>query len=390
MESSNLHDNSTDDLQSNSHFTILQLKFQNNQDDFSKHSILEVRKYLNEISSSWQWISFANNHKSFIFKETESNAIDKFLNLKYIQIFNFRVEISITAINEINKNRRFIHQKNLICLDDDLIMEYLKHQNVISIFRIKRRDESGNNISTGSFIIQFNSTEVPEFINVDFIRIKTQVLENRPMKCNHCQIIGHTVKKCRILNQILCKVCHYPVDENNEINHECNVRCKNCKQIHNSSSKLCPKYIQHKQIIYIKEKFGLSHQEACKRLELNEFGNEKHVHQVKMCTPISNNMDETVKATIDLQKCEIENLQSTIIKLKEDNHNKMRNLIMNHLKEAKKSIIEKENYGSMIEAVQTRNANLDMKINYFENFINSAKIIKNEYTKYKKKMKYEI
>lgn len=381
MENSNDFDKSS--TISKTQFTILQLNFQNDQDDFSKYSILEIKKYLNEISPSWQWISFANNHKSFIFKETESNAIDEFLRLKNIKIFNSVVEINIIAINEINKNRRFIHQKDLISIDDDLIMEYIQSQNVLSIFRIKRRDELGNHISTGSFIVQFNNTEIPEFINVDFIRIKIQLLENRPMKCNHCQMIGHTIKKCRILNQTLCKICHYPFDEN----HACNLQCKNCKQNHNSSSKFCPKYIQQKRIIHIKEKFGLSHREASKLPELTECGFEKDKEQVHI---ISSKIDETLRSTIELQKGEIENLQSTIIKLKEDNHNKMKNLIMNHVKEAKKSIDEKQNYCSMIEAVQGRNAYLEVKVDNLKDFIDSATFIKKEYMKYKKKMKFEI
>lgn len=218
----------TTDLQAIIPFRILQLKFKNDYDDFTIHSFLHIQTCLNRISTTWKAISFANEQKCFIFKEIESNAIDEFLSLKIIHIYNVSIEVDISCTNELNKNKRFIHHKNIISLEDDIIMEYLRSQNVISLFRIKRKDGFGNQTSTGSFIIQFGD-HIPSYVSIDFVQIKVQNLENRPMRCNHCFKLGHTVTRCRNGNQRLCNACHYPVDEISPENHVCIEVCKNCQ-----------------------------------------------------------------------------------------------------------------------------------------------------------------
>lgn len=358
----------------NSVFELLQFKFICDEDNFMKHSIFEIKTILNKISMTWKWISFSNNQKSFVFKETDPEAIKKFLAFKNLHILNSSIQISISSVNEVNKNKRFIHQKNLICLEDDLILEYLKNQNVSSIFRIQRRDEFGNNISTGSFIIQFIDENIPETLNVDFVEIKTFILENRPMRCTHCQLLGHTSKKCRSLNQKLCKLCHYSYDGNPQ-SHECNQQCKNCHQFHNSSSKRCPKYIQQQQVIQYKEKYGVSHQEAFKRLELLKKTDDHEEIRIEEQDPLMtvNKESEDYKITLKLKQQEIDSLQSTIEQLKEDHLKKVKELITKNIKMAQQAIFEKENMKQLINQVQIRNQALDIELEHLTTFTNSKK-----------------
>lgn len=370
----------------NSVFELLQFKFICDEDNFMKHSIFEIKTILNKISMTWKWISFSNNQKSFVFKETDPEAIKKFLAFKNLHILNSSIQISISSVNEINKNKRFIHQKNLICLEDDLILEYLKNQNVSSIFRIQRRDEFGNNISTGSFIIQFIDENIPETLNVDFVETKTFILENRPMRCTHCHLLGHTSKKCRSINQKLCKLCHYSYDGNPQ-SHECNQQCKNCHQFHNSSSKRCPKYIQQQQVIQYKEKYGVSHQEAFKRLELLKRTDDHEEIRIEEQDPLMtvNKESEDFKITLKLKQQEIDSLQSTIEQLKEDHLKKVKELITKNIKMAQQAIFEKENMKQLINQVQIRNQALDIELEHLTTFTNSKKIIKDEFKKFKRK-----
>lgn len=370
----------------NSVFELLQFKFICDEDNFMKHSIFEIKTILNKISMTWKWISFSNNQKSFVFKETDPEAIKKFLAFKNLHILNSSIQISISSVNEINKNKRFIHQKNLICLEDDLILEYLKNQNVSSIFRIQRRDEFGNNITTGSFIIQFIDENIPETLNVDFVEIKTFILENRPMRCTHCHLLGHTSKKCRSINQKLCKLCHYSYDGNPQ-SHECNQQCKNCHQFHNSSSKRCPKYIQQQQVIQYKEKYGVSHQEAFKRLELLKRTDDHEEIRIEEQDPLMtvNKESEDFKITLKLKQQEIDSLQSTIEQLKEDHLKKVKELITKNIKMAQQAIFEKENMKQLINQVQIRNQALDIELEHLTTFTNSKKIIKDEFKKFKRK-----
>lgn len=368
----------------NTQFNVLQFKFVNSQDDFSKHSIFEIRNRFNEISLTWQWISFANNNKSCIFKETNLESVNGFINLKNIQVSNTFIDVNIIVINDLNKNKRFIHQKKLICVNDDFIMNCLKSQNVSSIIRIKRRNTTGDLVSTGSFILQFNKSEIPELVTVDFIESKIQILENRPMRCHHCSKFGHTIMKCRDLHQNFCKSCHHPVNEDDQLNHTCSLQCTNCKLFHSSLSKLCPMYIHQTEVIKLKETYGLSHQEASRRVdEMN-----KKEPQDKVCEGVneSNSCEEQLKETIKSQEIQIQNLESTITKIKEENHIRIKNLITKHVKDIQQSNVQKENCQHMRDMIQERNKYLDMKMEHLDEFISSDRTIRAAYIKFKSKM----
>lgn len=342
-----------------------------------------IFKNVYQISTTWKAISFASEQKYFIFKETEPKAVDDFLSLKCVQILNSNIEIDITCANELNENKRFIHHKNLISLTDELILEYVKTQNVISLFRIKRKDNLGNRVSTGSFIIQFKDKQIPSFINIEFIEIKVQNLENRPMRCIHCFLIGHTISKCRLISQRLCVTCHYPTDD--LYNHICVQDCKNCQLTHNSSSRQCPKYIEQQDVIHLKEKYGLSHQEASRKLKLNR---DRMSHGI-MNERKNDKIDDELKTTINSQQNEVKELKSTIEIMKEEHRNKAKELITKHVKDVQKAVSREQNCVEMIKAVQARNSHLDIKIGYLLEFVNSTKII-NEFAKFKKKINIEI
>lgn len=372
-------------------FQLLQFKFQNEYDNFKKHSIFEIKKYLNRISTTWKWISFSNNQTSFVFKETDPEAISEFVILKNIQLFNVNIEISISSNNEQNQ-RRFIHEKKLISLENGIILDYLKTQNVTSIFRIEKRDETGNNVATGSFIIQFGDENIPEFLDIESIQIKTFMLENRPMRCIYCYKLGHTIKKCRILSLRLCKLCHYSYGNNSQT-HECNLNCKNCDQLHNSSSKLCPKYIEQQQVIYFKEKYGVSHQEAFNRIKFcKQFENEKineNCHELntpKVNIELEKSEKSDINTELEIKQNEtIKNLQSTIEQLKDDHLKKIKELITKNIKNIQQSNTEKENCSQMMAQVQIRNENLHEQLDFFKHFINSKRTIENEFNKFKRK-----
>lgn len=373
-------------------FKVLQLSFKNDQDDFIKHSFIDIQKCLNKISVTWKAISFANEQKNFIFKETELKSIGEFLSLKMVQIRELSIEIIISCRKDLNENKRFMHHKHLISLEDEEILEYLKEQNVISLFRIKRKDSLGNKISTGSFIIQFNDTNIPAFLKVDWIQINVQRLEDRPMRCNHCFLIGHTIKKCRIINQTLCKACHYFVDVKYIDHHVCNQICKNCQLSHNSSSNLCPKYLEQKEVILLKEKYGISHQEAFLKVQLKENLENCDNKIEKICDKMdqmTKGLEDQLKETINSQQNEISELQATIQRMKQEHHSKVKEIITKHVQGIQQTRDKKENYLSMIDTVQKRNKYLDNTVEYLMGFVTSAEII-SEYNKYKKKTKFDI
>ena len=89
---------------------------------------------------------------------------------------------------------------------------------------------------------------LPEKINISWRSVKIREYIPNPMRCRHCQKLGHTKKWCK--NPPSCDTCNLPPHET-----PCSrTFCANCSAEHPASSRTCTKFIQAKKIIEIKTK----------------------------------------------------------------------------------------------------------------------------------------
>lgn len=113
-------------------------------------------------------------------------------------------------------------------------------------------------VPTGSVILIFDSNGIKENLVFDLIQIKVNKLTQKPMQCNHCGIIGHTLKYCNSIDIETCKICF----SSHSVSDKCMSECKNCHGNHSSSSKSCPAWIKEKEIIELKEQNHISYSNA--------------------------------------------------------------------------------------------------------------------------------
>lgn len=89
----------------------------------------------------------------------------------------------------------------------------------------------------------------------------------KPLRCNKCQMHGHTTKKCR--STIKCPHCAEPHSHNQCKNIELK-KCANCAGKHSAAFKGCPAYLAyHNNITNTNNILTSEHQTKCERLGIN-------------------------------------------------------------------------------------------------------------------------
>lgn len=256
----------------NNSFTVVQLKFVNEEDSFDTISLFDVKDFLNKISTSWKIIEFSNDSKFMTFTESDQQCINILINIKQMKIKEKIIHVEISKFKN-QQNKGIVYMKQIRLLSNEEILNRLKNQDVVDIIRIKKTNEDGLVYDTGSFIIIFNG-EVPEKVYLDeFLEIPVNKLKPKPMRCNHCQLIGHTIKRCLKIKQEMCRSCYQEMVSDD---HICVLKCKNCDMNHKSDDKNCPQYKNEIEILEIKGKFGFSYNQA--KLKLKEHKKEQIQH----------------------------------------------------------------------------------------------------------------
>src|SRR5208282_6500522 len=92
-----------------------------------------------------------------------------------------------------------------------------------------------------SIMLQYEYQPPRTYITLDRIQYKPFVYEDKPMRCNTCQMYGHNTKTCKA-HKIICSRCA----ENHKFtecpNMDKKPQCINCKGPHSAAFTGCSKY----------------------------------------------------------------------------------------------------------------------------------------------------
>lgn len=398
-------------------YAVIQFKFTSEEDNFSNISPIDIKDFLNTISASWDFISFSKDQKCMTFSEKDKNCLNILINIKQIKINQKSIDVELTKVTNLNKNKGIIFKKQILALSNEEIKNHLKDQNVSDIVRITKTNENGLTFDTGSFIIIFDG-EVPNSIKIDFIQISVNKLKPKPMKCNHCQLIGHTMKWCLKINKEMCKICFQEIVLNIE-NHTCILKCKNCNLNHKSDDKNCPEFKNEIEILEIKSKLGISYSEAKEILiqeqkahiqllkKLNnteEIRNKElqllrdnHDSMLEKYLKIQSLYNEEKKEKINLKeivipelKEKIEILENEIVEIKADHHIKSRDSMIKNSEVLEKMIQDNTNYLAEVKQITDKHQllidefrrykeSLGEGIEFIKEFIDSNPALRSEY-----------
>lgn len=212
-------------------------------------------------------------------KMLKAYGIADITKVKYISPFKIRVEVSSEmSADKIEKCPEFIKKGwkiyramerttsygvikdvDLDLSDEDILGNIMcdKPAEIISVYRLKRRDREGWQPSEAVQVC-FKGSFIPQYIYVHGLRIKVAPYVFPVSQCSKCWKYGHPTKKCPS-NKIVCPKC----GDNHDNCETQNFKCVNCGGNHMALYKAsCPAFLKEKRLREIMVEFNCTYRKA--------------------------------------------------------------------------------------------------------------------------------
>ena len=157
-----------------------------------------------------------------------------------------------------NSVKGTIFAKEYIDESEIKIVKHLQKFGATNVFKPTRR-EFDQFKPTGVMILTFESKILPTDVRLGFGKYKVREYIPNPRQCYNCFRYGHGTKHCRDTST-LCKRCG-KIDHTSEICIE-NLKCVNCGERHEATSRECLHYITEKQILTTHVRNKITYREA--------------------------------------------------------------------------------------------------------------------------------
>lgn len=192
------------------------------------------------------------------------------------------VPVKVTPHKTLNSRKGVIRCRELSDMQEEDIKTELASQKVTYVKRVFI--DKGRK-ATNTYILTFETTELPRSIKVGYLNVKVAQYIPSPLRCFRCQRYGHGSNRCT--REERCSKCagSHCVDT-------CTVTelcCANCTEDkdHAASDKKCPAYIKEQLVQKIKHTENISFPEARKRLESTTATSTSYANIVKTSATIS-------------------------------------------------------------------------------------------------------
>ncbi len=173
-----------------------------------------------------------------------------------------QVPVRVSPHKTMNSCQGIIRCRDIADMAEDEIQLELSSQGVTKVkqFTIKK---DGQVRKTGTFLLTFDSTSLPQSINVGYLRTKVDIYVPNPLRCFKCQKFGHGQTSCK--GQSVCMKCGKASHGDDPCTGP--LHCVNCAGSHASNSKQCPTWRKECAIQKMKTLEKLPYGEAKKRVE---------------------------------------------------------------------------------------------------------------------------
>ena len=227
------------------------IKSNHQSNPLQNHSVFAIKKALDAISTNVLKINMLKDNSLLILTKNKKIAE------QFIKTTNLGGFCSVSASYHQNLNycKATIYDRNLINVDEKEILECLKSQGVVEIYKFLNKERK----PSGSILLTFDMFEVPKSVDIAWYSIFTREYYPNPMRCRVCQKLGHTNKRCN--GNPICNNCNLPehIDPATKTKTDCTrTMCANCLGEHPSSHAECPSYQQEKAILKLKIKNKIS------------------------------------------------------------------------------------------------------------------------------------
>lgn len=196
------------------------------------------------------------------------NAVQSRKLVKLVAISN-TINVEIGPHKHLNQSKGVLYCNDLRGMPESEILLELKDQNVAEVKKILKK-VNNELIETGLIILTFSTTEIPEKINIGFLKMPIRMYVPQPMRCKNCMQYNHLAKFC--VNKKMCSTCgnaYHLIEGSNET---CLLakKCLNCSlhkipfNNHAAHDRKCPVFLKEKEIQEIKTKSKVDNKTARK------------------------------------------------------------------------------------------------------------------------------
>ena len=216
--------------------------------------VVNVEKDLREKIGDPEQIK-KQNRETLLIKVKSRSQGQQLSNVKKIATY----DVNVSEHNSLNQSKGTVYSEAMSQSSIDTLEEALRSQKVIKVERMKKR-ENGVLVDTHRYIITFAMPELPESIKLatwHFELIDRYI--PKPMRCNNCQRLGHTAKKCH-RKETICAKCGQEGHMFRACNNE--AKCVLCGGPHPSTYNKCPSYVFKSEVLATQVKCRLTFKEA--------------------------------------------------------------------------------------------------------------------------------
>ena len=227
----------------------------------SKLSPFVIQKYFEGVSSDGFEIKRLRNG-SYLVKCKTRTASNQLLKRDGERCVDRPIKVS--AHRGLNSCRGVIRCARLQDLSENEIKVGLQEQGVSEVHRVHIRKD-GKRVPTNTLFLTFLLPKLPEYLIVEFERVKVTLFVPTPLRCFKCQKFGHPAKACKNAKT----VCHKCGETEHDGVCQTGLKCVNCTENHPASSKDCPVFKKEQAIQQIRAERGVSFPEARRLFEQN-------------------------------------------------------------------------------------------------------------------------
>lgn len=238
-------------------YTVIKIRFKNHNFDFKEVSPFAIHKFLDTISTTWDWIHKRFEKKMLVFKERDKANVQKFLKIKTFYYKNQNYDVKFEENISHHTSDGVIYCRPLLVMSDEYLLQKLVNQNVKSLYRFKKKSMNGI-YETGLFFLTFTGNVKADYVVIHgfTLPVTSSFQDDTSTQCKHCFMIGHKASNCFRRHSTICPKCNKNV-KNHEAN--CQIKCINCGGDHLSSSTKDCSFIRNAVAIQ-KIKIKLLHQ----------------------------------------------------------------------------------------------------------------------------------
>lgn len=355
---------------------ILTFKILEEQKSLNSYSLFLLNNSLSKISSTWKYISSNRDRTVLTFEEPVEEIAQKFITTTELELKpDLVIKVKFEMHNFMNKVKGTVFAMELVSLSDAEILEELRGQGVIEIYRFMKRNAQGTAFPSGLFALTFQGNVRPNDIRIAYLKLEVKPSYQNPLQCKHCLKFGHNKFNCNGADKPpACSNCGIMVEH-----EDCQANCINCQGAHKPTDRNCPIYRQEREIIVIKTDQNLSFPEARRRI-IGRRGTSSYAEAASQSELIS---------TIQILKTEMKHVSETnskltlamkeqseeIIKLRDEKNNSESREIINQIQVFKDQMNEMSTQHNILIAELRSNHRSDLEKIREEAKINENKLL---------------